>query len=182
MEDKIAELRDQHDSTGGTVTYIIRGCPSGLGEPCFGRLEALLAYAILPIPAVRGRHDPNVAPLAVSIVEAMAAVTSSSRSVVLCQSAWCTISYLGKWLGRYLLETSSTGSGGDFRRYKLFLRYLGSLVQLPFGRGFQGVPPLIHLRGIIATSRQYPPKRSRFPSYFRNVRISRVDWNAEMAG
>ena len=26
MEDKITELRDQHDSTGGTITCIIRGC------------------------------------------------------------------------------------------------------------------------------------------------------------
>ncbi|KAM3513472.1 hypothetical protein MY11210_002860 [Beauveria gryllotalpidicola] len=34
-KDKIAELCDQHDPTGGTVTCIIRGCPSGLGEPCF---------------------------------------------------------------------------------------------------------------------------------------------------
>ncbi|KAI8272400.1 Chorismate synthase [Colletotrichum sp. SAR11_240] len=69
------ELRDQHDSAGGTLTYIIRGCPSGLGEPCFDRLEALLAHAIKSILAARDRHDPNVAPLAVSIVEAMAALT-----------------------------------------------------------------------------------------------------------
>ncbi|KAL5089355.1 bifunctional chorismate synthase/riboflavin reductase [NAD(P)H] aro2 [Trichoderma cf. simile WF8] len=54
MEDKIAELRDQHDSTGGTVTCIIRGCPSGLGEPCFDKLEALLAHAIMSIPATKG--------------------------------------------------------------------------------------------------------------------------------
>ncbi|KAF4929363.1 Chorismate synthase, partial [Colletotrichum viniferum] len=70
------ELRDQHDSGGG-VTYIIGGCPSGLGEPCFDSLEALLAHAIMSIPAVRGRHDPNVAPRAVSIVEAMAALTNA---------------------------------------------------------------------------------------------------------
>ncbi|XWW94537.1 hypothetical protein V2A60_002480 [Cordyceps javanica] len=54
MEDKIAELRDQHDSTGGTVTCIIRGCPSGLGEPCFDKLEALLTHAITSIPATKG--------------------------------------------------------------------------------------------------------------------------------
>lgn len=54
MEEKIAELRDQHDSTGGTVTCIIRGCPSGLGEPCFDKLEALLAHAIMSIPATKG--------------------------------------------------------------------------------------------------------------------------------
>ncbi|EJP67451.1 chorismate synthase [Beauveria bassiana ARSEF 2860] len=54
MEDMIAELRDQHDSIGGTVTCIIRGCPSGLGEPCFDKLEALLAHAIMSIPATKG--------------------------------------------------------------------------------------------------------------------------------
>ncbi|KAI8211092.1 Chorismate synthase [Colletotrichum sp. SAR 10_77] len=69
------ELRDQHDSTGGTLTYIVRGCPSGLGEPCFDRLEAVFAHAIMSILAARGLQDPNVAPRAVSIVEAMTALT-----------------------------------------------------------------------------------------------------------
>ncbi|KAK7414661.1 bifunctional chorismate synthase/riboflavin reductase [NAD(P)H] aro2 [Neonectria punicea] len=54
MEDRIAELRNQHDSTGGTVTCIIRNAPVGLGEPCFDKLEALLAHAMLSIPAVKG--------------------------------------------------------------------------------------------------------------------------------
>ncbi|KAG9256180.1 chorismate synthase [Emericellopsis atlantica] len=54
MEDRIAELRDAHDSTGGTVTCIIRNAPSGLGEPCFDKLEATLAHAIMSIPAVKG--------------------------------------------------------------------------------------------------------------------------------
>lgn len=54
MEARIAELRDAHDSTGGTVTCIIRNAPSGLGEPCFDKLEATLAHAMLSIPAVKG--------------------------------------------------------------------------------------------------------------------------------
>ncbi|ATY60538.1 chorismate synthase [Cordyceps militaris] len=54
IEDIITELRDQHDSIGGTVTYIIRGYPSGLGEPCFNKLKALLAHAIMSIPATKG--------------------------------------------------------------------------------------------------------------------------------
>lgn len=54
MEDKIAELRDAHDSTGGTVVCIIRNAPPGLGEPCFDKLEAKLAHAIMSIPAVKG--------------------------------------------------------------------------------------------------------------------------------
>lgn len=54
MEDRIAELRDQNDSTGGTVTCIIRHAPPGLGEPCFDKLEAVLGHAMLSIPAVKG--------------------------------------------------------------------------------------------------------------------------------
>ncbi|PHH92947.1 hypothetical protein CDD83_3105 [Cordyceps sp. RAO-2017] len=54
MERRIARLRDRHDSTGGTVTCVIRGAPPGLGEPCFDKLEAVLAHAMLSIPAVKG--------------------------------------------------------------------------------------------------------------------------------
>ncbi|EGP82956.1 unnamed protein product [Zymoseptoria tritici ST99CH_1A5] len=54
MEDLIAEYRDKHDSIGGTVTCVIRNCPSGLGEPCFDKLEATLAHAMLSIPATKG--------------------------------------------------------------------------------------------------------------------------------
>lgn len=50
MEARVAELRDQNDSTGGTVTY----APSGLGEPAFNKLEALIGDAMLSIPAVKG--------------------------------------------------------------------------------------------------------------------------------
>lgn len=39
MEELIGEYRDKHDSIGGTVTCVIRNCPSGLGEPCFDKLE-----------------------------------------------------------------------------------------------------------------------------------------------
>ena len=54
METRIAELRDAHDSTGGTVTCIIRHAPSGLGEPAFDKLEAILGHAMMSIPAVKG--------------------------------------------------------------------------------------------------------------------------------
>ncbi|KID83585.1 chorismate synthase [Metarhizium guizhouense ARSEF 977] len=50
MEARVAELRYQNDSTGGTVTY----APSGLGEPAFNKLEALIGHAMLSIPAVKG--------------------------------------------------------------------------------------------------------------------------------
>ncbi|KAF2736471.1 chorismate synthase [Polyplosphaeria fusca] len=54
MEKLVAEFRDREDSIGGTVTCVIRNCPSGLGEPCFDKLEATLAHAMLSIPATKG--------------------------------------------------------------------------------------------------------------------------------
>jgi len=50
----IAEYRDRHDSIGGTVTCVIRNVPSGLGEPAFDKMEAMLAHAMLSIPATKG--------------------------------------------------------------------------------------------------------------------------------
>jgi chorismate synthase len=38
---------------GGTITCVIRNCPLGLGEPCFDKLEALLAHAMLSIPSTK---------------------------------------------------------------------------------------------------------------------------------
>ncbi|KAF2142529.1 uncharacterized protein K452DRAFT_249308 [Aplosporella prunicola CBS 121167] len=54
MEKLVAEYRDRQDSIGGTVTCVIRNAPSGLGEPCFDKLEAMLAHAMLSIPATKG--------------------------------------------------------------------------------------------------------------------------------
>lgn len=54
MAEKIAEYRDAKDSIGGTVTCVIRNTPLGLGEPCFDKLEAKLAHAMLSIPATKG--------------------------------------------------------------------------------------------------------------------------------
>ena len=53
MEELIAEYRDKSDSIGGSVTCVIRNCPSGLGEPCFDKLEAQLAHAMLSLPATK---------------------------------------------------------------------------------------------------------------------------------
>lgn len=36
------------------VTSVIRNAPTGLGEPCFDKIEALLAHAMLSIPATKG--------------------------------------------------------------------------------------------------------------------------------
>lgn len=54
MADLIAEYRDKKDSIGGTVTCVIKNVPVGLGEPCFDKLEAKLAHAMLSIPATKG--------------------------------------------------------------------------------------------------------------------------------
>lgn len=54
MESLVIDYKAKEDSIGGTVTCVIRNCPSGLGEPCFDKLEALLAHAMLSIPATKG--------------------------------------------------------------------------------------------------------------------------------
>lgn len=54
MKKVIAEKSHEKDSIGGTVTCVIRKCPVGLGEPCFDKLEAVLAHAMLSIPATKG--------------------------------------------------------------------------------------------------------------------------------
>lgn len=53
MKRRIEEVRDNKDSIGGTVTCVIRNVPVGLGEPCFDKLEAKLAHAMLSIPATK---------------------------------------------------------------------------------------------------------------------------------
>jgi len=56
--DEIARLIEQTkadgDSVGGIVECVISGCPAGVGEPVFGKLQAKLAEAMLSIPAVKG--------------------------------------------------------------------------------------------------------------------------------
>jgi len=54
MEKKIEEVKIQGDSLGGIVEILVRGCPPGLGEPVFDKLEADLAKALMSIGAVRG--------------------------------------------------------------------------------------------------------------------------------
>lgn len=54
MIDLIKQTKERGDSVGGTITCVCRNVPSGLGEPCFDKLEALLAHAMLSIPATKG--------------------------------------------------------------------------------------------------------------------------------
>ncbi len=54
MEKKIDQVRKQGDSLGGIVEITASGCPAGLGEPVFDKLDAELAKALMSIGAVKG--------------------------------------------------------------------------------------------------------------------------------
>lgn len=54
MIDLIRRTRDAKNSIGGTVSCVIRNVPTGLGEPCFDKLSAKLAHAMISIPATKG--------------------------------------------------------------------------------------------------------------------------------
>jgi len=54
MCEKIEQTKKEGDSLGGIVEVIVKGVPTGLGEPVFDRLNADLAKAIFSIPAVKG--------------------------------------------------------------------------------------------------------------------------------
>ena len=50
----IMEVKAKGDTIGGIITCVVKGCPTGLGEPCFGKLHAALGHAMLSINAVKG--------------------------------------------------------------------------------------------------------------------------------
>lgn len=54
MIDLIKEVKSEGDTIGGTVDCIITGCPAGLGEPVFDKLQARLAQAMMSINAAKG--------------------------------------------------------------------------------------------------------------------------------
>jgi chorismate synthase len=54
MEETLAEARRSGDSPGGIVEIIGKGCPAGLGEPVFDKMDAELAKALMGIGAVKG--------------------------------------------------------------------------------------------------------------------------------
>ena len=54
MEKKLEEARRSGDSLGGIVEIIVRGCPPGLGEPVFDKMDADLAKALMGIGSVKG--------------------------------------------------------------------------------------------------------------------------------
>lgn len=54
MADRVAEVLEAKDSTGGIVSCVCRNVPVGWGEPIFDKLEAKLAQAMLSLPATKG--------------------------------------------------------------------------------------------------------------------------------
>ncbi|RLK50193.1 chorismate synthase [Alkalispirillum mobile] len=54
LESFMHDLRKSGNSIGAAVTVVARGCPAGLGEPVFDRLDADLAHSLMSINAVKG--------------------------------------------------------------------------------------------------------------------------------
>ena len=50
----IEAARKDCDSVGGVIEAVIKGCPPGLGEPIYDKLNARLAYALMSIGTMRG--------------------------------------------------------------------------------------------------------------------------------
>jgi chorismate synthase len=54
MEKRLAQARTEGESLGGIVAIIVRGCPPGLGEPVFDKIDADLAKGLMSIGTVKG--------------------------------------------------------------------------------------------------------------------------------
>lgn len=54
MIELINHVMTEGDTIGGIVTCVIKGCPPGLGEPVFGKLQSRLSAAMMSINAAKG--------------------------------------------------------------------------------------------------------------------------------
>ena len=54
MVAKIEEVRKNGDSLGAILQCVVKGAPAGLGDPCFDKLNARLAHALMSIATVKG--------------------------------------------------------------------------------------------------------------------------------
>jgi chorismate synthase len=54
MEERLEEARAGGDTLGGVVEVVVRGCPAGLGEPVFDKMDADLAKALMSIGTIKG--------------------------------------------------------------------------------------------------------------------------------
>lgn len=53
MDAAILKARDQGESLGGIITLKVTGCPPGLGDPVFYKLDAFIAFAMMGIGGVK---------------------------------------------------------------------------------------------------------------------------------
>ena len=54
IEHEILAAKSVGNSVGGIVEIVAKGCPTGLGDPVFGKLDAQIAGAMMGIGAVKG--------------------------------------------------------------------------------------------------------------------------------
>lgn len=54
METAILDAKKRGDSLGGYVRLVVAGLPPGFGDPVFAKLDAVLAQAMLSLPACKG--------------------------------------------------------------------------------------------------------------------------------
>lgn len=54
MEKRLQKARDAGETLGGIVEVRVQGCPAGLGEPVFNKIDAALAAALMGIGTVKG--------------------------------------------------------------------------------------------------------------------------------
>ncbi|MBQ9293854.1 MAG: chorismate synthase [Bacteroidaceae bacterium] len=54
MAQLIMKVKGEGDTVGGVIACVIKGCPVGLGEPVYDKLQAKLGAAMLSINAVKG--------------------------------------------------------------------------------------------------------------------------------
>lgn len=54
MEAAIEKAKKEGDTLGGIVQCVVQGCPAGLGEPVYDKVEAVLAKAMMGINATKG--------------------------------------------------------------------------------------------------------------------------------
>ncbi len=54
MEEKLRETAKSGDSLGGIVEIVVMGCPAGLGDPVFDKMDADLAKALMGIGSIKG--------------------------------------------------------------------------------------------------------------------------------
>ncbi|KAM0881909.1 hypothetical protein ACQ4PT_032633 [Festuca glaucescens] len=101
----IDKVRVHGNSIGGVVTCIARNVPRGLGTPVFDKLEALLAKAMLSIPASKG-FEIGSGFAAVPIVETMAALVLMDQ--LMAHSSQCEMFPLNLALQEPIGSASST--------------------------------------------------------------------------